>query len=53
MKKLNLMKQCHLFGKHLKKNRKLIDNELGNSGKENKAYVMFDAEDLDDISQMD
>ena len=41
------------FWKTLKKNRKLIDNELGNSGKENKAYVMFDAEDLDDLSTMD
>lgn len=41
------------FWKVLKKNRKLISNDHGTTHKNNKFYVIFDEDDLDDLSTMD
>ena len=41
------------FTKVLRKNKKMFDNELGNSSKDYKAYVIIDDEDLTDLSTME
>lgn len=41
------------FWKVLKKNRKLISNDHGTTHRNNKFYVIFDEDDLDDLSTMD
>ena len=41
------------FWKVLRKNKKLISNDHGTTHRNNKFYVMFDEEDLDDLSTMD
>jgi len=41
------------FTKVLRKNKKMFDDELGNSSKDYKAYVIIDDEDLTDLSTME
>jgi len=41
------------FWKVLRKNKKLISNDHGTTHRNNKFYVIFDEDDLDDLSTMD
>jgi len=50
---VELDEKMNPFTKVLRKNKKLIDDELGNSSKDYKAYVIIDDEDLTDLSTME